>query len=474
MSAEARPPSALWLVVSFVTAVLAAAALIAGFVHQSRATRPIGEGQVFVADTEEAADILAGDHSPEESVRHARNVLGIEAVSLVDAAGTVVASTSPTLEGLRLSNPLLGYAISERRAAALAVSMETPIEIDGVVEWPAGSVLYQWVAPVDSGGHVMLHYDVSELLARRSQPGEIQTTTVQLLALAATFAVLAIAMYIGHGRAVRRHHEVVMESELLRAHSRELEDTNRRLAEARRAAERALALAEEKMRIRSEFVLMINHELRTPLTSVVTGAELLSDDAIGPDDRMEVLESMVTNGRRLEEIIDQILAVARIENRGLSYELSEVALDELCSTLRATPKSLDHVHDVKALTDVRTLSLVVSSMVENARTHGATKVEVTCSLTPPIEPSFAVGEPPEPAVFLAISDNGPGIDPDFLPRVFEKFEKKGFASGTGLGLYTARLMVDALGGAIGVRTSEMGTVFQIALPAVVTQVAERV
>jgi two-component system sensor histidine kinase TrcS len=75
------------------------------------------------------------------------------------------------------------------------------------------------------------------------------------------------------------------------------------------------------------------------------------------------------------------------------------------------------------------------------------------------------GERPRPAVYFIVADDGPGIDPAFLPRAFEKFEKNSSSSGTGLGLYMVRLMVDALGGSIGVSTSQEGTIFQIALPA---------
>jgi signal transduction histidine kinase len=80
-----------------------------------------------------------------------------------------------------------------------------------------------------------------------------------------------------------------------------------------------------------------------------------------------------------------------------------------------------------------------------------------------------LGTPPETAVFFTVADDGPGIDPEFLPRAFEKFEKNSFNSGTGLGLYLVRLMVEALSGAIGVRTTPQGTTFQIALPALVRE-----
>jgi two-component system OmpR family sensor kinase len=263
---------------------------------------------------------------------------------------------------------------------------------------------------------------------------------------------------------------MMVESELLRDHSRELEEANVKLAEARRKAERALTLAEEKMRIRSEFVLMINHELRTPLTSVVTGAELVRDSELTQAEQREVLDSMVANGNRLGEIIDQILAVARIENRGLAYDTDSVAIDEVCertgAKLRAEPGSVDRV---TVDTDVETLGLILNSLADNARTHGAGEVSVECSVNPVIDGLVAIGTSPETAVYFTVADDGPGIDPDFLPRAFEKFEKNSFSSGTGLGLYLVRLMVEALSGAIAVDTSPRGTTFQIALPALVRE-----
>lgn len=467
---RAKPPSSWWLIVTAVTAVLAVAAWVGAFLYQERATRPIGEGDVFQSDARAIEEIIASSDSADDGVRHARNQKDLEAVSLVDGDGMIVASSSASLANTHLTNPLLQFAVESGRFSALAISIDEPLQIDGVVEWPEGSILYQVVDPLDSGGgHVLLHYDVAGLFERRTKPGEIQPETLQLLALGVIFALLAVTSYVGQRRSVRRHREMAMESELLRAHSRELEETNSKLAEARRAAELALDLAEEKMRIRSEFVLMINHELRTPLTSVVTGAELVRDGGLGEDDRLEVLESIVTHGRRLKEIIDQILAVARIENRGLNYELGDIPIDQVRSALDATDAGVAaaFADGMTVQTDLGALTLVVSSLMDNAHTHGASNVDVACAAQPLIETILEVGRRPEPAVYVTVSDDGPGIDLHFLPRVFEKFEKNSFSSGTGLGLYMVRLMVDALGGSVGVTTSSNGTTFQVALPAVV-------
>jgi len=469
---QLRPPSKWWLVVSAVISLLAAAALAIAIVYQVSSTQPIGEGSVFREDAAAASEMIRGSASPADGVTHARNRLGVEAVSLVDPSGKVTASTSDTLAGVTLVDPLLRFGVESGRLTALAISVDEPIEIDGVVEWPPGSVLYHLVTPLVAGeGFVMVHYDVAELLARRAQPGDIRPLTLELLALSGVFAILGGVVLMGHSRAARRHRELVAESEMLRTHSRELEEANAKLAAARRKAERALALAEEKMRIRSEFVLMINHELRTPLTSVVTGAELLQDETLSSEELAEVIDSMVSNGKRLNEIIDQILAVARIENRGFVSELATVPLKEACTAVRVDGMGdFADPNTVSVLTDVRTLRLVIASLADNARTHGASHVVVRCSPEPTIEPLLELGDRPQSSVFFTVSDDGPGIDLAFLPRAFEKFEKNSFSSGTGLGLYMVRLMVDGLGGSVGVDTTPKGTTFQIALPA---QVSDR-
>jgi signal transduction histidine kinase len=456
--------------VSVVTWALAGACLIAAIVHQNSATAPIGEGEVFVGEAARANALIAESPSLEEGVRRARNDLAVEAVSVVAGDGRVLASTSATLDGTVITNSLLAYGLGDSRFAALASPTPYSIEIDGIEEWPRGSILYEVLAPrPDAEAAVLLHYDVSELLSRRAGPGEIQSLTIQLLALGGVFALLGTAVFVGHTRAVRRHREVTIESQLLREQSRRLESANAELAEARQRAENALALAEEKMRIRSEFVLMINHELRTPLTSVVTGAELMRDSGLGEDDRQELIDSMVAHGKRLNEMIDQILAVATIENRGLGYELVKTPLRDACESVGAVfdEETRDYAGRVLVRTDVKTLSLIIASLSDNARTHGAHDVVVRCVGRSVIRPMLEVGDRPKEAMYFTVSDDGPGIDPHFLPRAFEKFEKNSFNSGTGLGLYMVQLMVVALGGSVAVETSPSGTTFQIAIPALI-------
>jgi signal transduction histidine kinase len=472
-SVVTRPPSRWWLVLAGICAALTATGVIGASVVQRNSSVPIGEGEVFVADAGHAAGIITSTTDVAVAVRQARNTLEIEAVSLLDGEGIVVASTSETLIGEPAHNQLIVYGARDHRFMALATAIDEDLWLDGVVEWRAGSVLYQVVSPLAEGeGSVMLHYDVSALLSRRTQPGTVQPETIQLMALTAIFAVFTGAALVGRSRAARRHREIALESQIIRAHSVELQVANEGLDQARHQAEEALALAEEKIRIRSEFVLMINHELRTPLTSVVTGAELLRTEELSDRDRAVVLDSMVADGSRLQEIIDQILAVARIENRGLSYELTDVTLDEIRTAVNCSHPACKPVEpkepepNVTVRADMGALTLVVGSLVDNALTHGAKTIWVGTSTRSQVEPQLEIGDRPESGVHITVADDGPGIAPSFLPRIFEKFEKSSFSSGTGLGLYMARMIIEALEGSIAVVTSSSGTTFQISLPIV--------
>ena len=443
---------------------------MAGVVLQKEASAPIGEGELFAEDARQAAQVVESADEPDAAVREVRNRLEIEAVSLVDSEGIISVSTSPNLVGEVVSNEFLAFSIGQRRFAAAATPIRSTVLLDGVREWETGDVLYQVAYPIGSGESILLYYDISQLFNRRSVSSGIQSESLQLLALGVVFIVLATAIVIGHFRAKRRHEAMKRESELLRSHAAELGEANVELEKAKKEAERALELAEEKIRIRSEFVLMINHELRTPLTSLITGATLLRDDDLDDGERSHLLDAMVRDGTRLQEMIDQILAVARIENRGLSYELSEITTAELEHALAQTDAHFDTsnqpVDDTTVITDPSAVGLVVGSLADNARTHGADRVVVDYGLDSRIQAMVEVGERPQPALYIRVTDDGPGIDPQFLPRAFEKFEKSSFSSGTGLGLYMARTIVEALEGSIAVATSPQGTVFQIALPCI--------
>ena len=405
---------------------------------------------------------------PAAEVRRIRNDLGVEAVSVIAPTGTFLASTSSNRLGLEVDG-FLRFALEDRSFAAIAQPISQPIELDGVEQWKPGDVLYRVITPLGDGS-LLVEYDVGALLARRARQAAVQP----LHLAAGVFSVIllggAALLLIGRHGTERRAVQSAVERRFLEERSEELATHNDELQTARARAERALELAEETNRVRSEFVLMINHELRTPLTGVVTGTELLVDtwERLDSHDRKRILDDIVSDGQRLKDLITQMLVVARIENRSLQYELRPVSLEAINSRLQAmSPKTdlrLAGARIPPLLTDLDTLSALLVALSDNARTHGATSVELTACESLPFEPQVEVGQRPAPAAFFLIRDNGPGIESEFVPHIFEKFEKRGRASGTGLGLYLAKLMVEGIDGSISVETGSHGTTMAVGVP----------
>ena len=127
-----RRPSAWWLVLAALCVVAALASGVSAYFVQRQATRPVGEGVVFVNDAAEAGRLIDGAQSLSVGVRAARNTLEIEAVSVVNSAGVVLASTSESLVGTSLSNELLLYGVTSGRFTALAGAIPADISIDGI------------------------------------------------------------------------------------------------------------------------------------------------------------------------------------------------------------------------------------------------------------------------------------------------------------------------------------------------------
>ncbi len=457
----------MWRAAALLTLAGAVALGAAAMVHQRASSRPIGEGALFQLEAAAAQAEFATTGDPASAVRRIRNHLDIEAVGLVAPNGTYLAATSDSLVGGLETDPFLVGLISSGSFGAIAGPAPVPIAIDSVEEWPQGAILYRVLQPLADGNALVLHYDISQLLARRAGSTGVQPFTLQAGAGAALLVLLTVILWSARRAANRRIHQHQAKALRLAERAVELERLNVQLDQARADAERALALAEETNRIRSDFVMMINHELRTPLTSLITGTDLLRQESVDQGDRDRLLADMSRDGRRLLGLIANILAVARIENRGLDYRLRPTTVESVLAAVSATSSVPAVVEDTPAaavLTDPDGLVHLLVSLAENARTHGAANVAIRIGETPPHPVVHVVGRPPASAVYFCVEDDGPGIDPAFLPRAFEKFEKSSFSAGTGLGLYVARLMVEAIEGAILVSTGPQGTVMAVAVP----------
>jgi len=253
---------------------------------------------------------------------------------------------------------------------------------------------------------------------------------------------------------------------LLRA--REAEDA---LRDALVRAEEARASAEAANRTKDEFLAMLSHELRTPLGTILTSVTLLRSGKIAPEPAARALEMIERNARLQVKLIDDLLDVSRIMSGKLALDIDlvdvssvvEAALDQIGPAAQARRLALEVTiaPDLPPLRgDPARLQQVVWNVLSNA-----------VKFTPPggrielfVERSGAFTE-------IRITDTGKGIEPDFLSRVFERFEQVDSSTtrsegGLGLGLAIVRHLVELHGGTVRAESEGLGrgTTFVICLP----------
>lgn len=227
-----------------------------------------------------------------------------------------------------------------------------------------------------------------------------------------------------------------------------------RVAEARAlAAAMGTMSARLKQRLRyiSEFAGNVSHEFKTPVSALRGTVELLRDDEdMPPEQRARFLDNALADLDRLSRLVGGLLRLARAEEGGVRavFPLDDVVADIL----------LKHPDVSRAGAAARVdanreqVEAALRNLVENARRHGGPNVSVV-----------AWTEGRETGVDVV--DDGPGISPANLPRVFDRFFTTDRAKGgTGLGLALVRAVAEAHGGGVDVESAPGATRFRFRLP----------
>jgi len=225
--------------------------------------------------------------------------------------------------------------------------------------------------------------------------------------------------------------------------------------ETERAAVLVLREVSEQVvieRMRSDFIANASHEIRTPLTSLVGLIETLRGPARGdPEARAEFLELMAEEAARMQRLIDDLLSLSRIELAASAPPTETLALaplvravaDKLAPRARAAGAALevtiaDPLPAVAA--DADQMHQLVANLLDNAIKYGAAGGRIEVSLEH-LERAPAAAGPVagRSALRLCVRDFGPGIPPEHLPRLTERFYRVDRArsreiGGTGLGL----------------------------------------
>lgn len=213
--------------------------------------------------------------------------------------------------------------------------------------------------------------------------------------------------------------------------------------------------ADRASQAKSEFLSRMSHELRTPLNAILGFGQLLQMDPLSPKQH-EHVEDILTGGRHLLELINEVLDITRIEAGRLTISPEPVSVREIVQESLGLIAPLSVQEDVQledetagipeqfVVADRQRLKQVLLNLLSNAVKYNRKGglVAVSCETMP------------EGRLRIKVSDTGPGIAQEQLERLFVPFERLGAEQtaieGTGLGLALSKRLVEAMGGTLGV------------------------
>jgi two-component system sensor histidine kinase BaeS len=224
-------------------------------------------------------------------------------------------------------------------------------------------------------------------------------------------------------------------------------------------------LAEQDERRRT-FLADVAHELRTPLSVIEAQLEAI-EDGIYPADR-EHLAPIREQAQALEKLVDDVRTVALADAGSLTLDRQPIELDALLRDSVASFEPRAAAAGVTLATELPTSLPPVSLDAPRIRQVLANLIGNALRYTPAggrVTVSASVAGRPQSAIEVAVTDSGPGIAPQLLPRVFERFVKGADSAGTGLGLAIAHDLVQAHGGTIKAESRPgSGTTIRFTLP----------
>ena len=237
--------------------------------------------------------------------------------------------------------------------------------------------------------------------------------------------------------------------------------------------------------MRKDFVANVSHELRTPITAVRSAAETarrtIESD---PEAAMRFVDMIERNARRLQELVEDLLELSRIESKQVRPQTEPVDVAPVAEQVLTVFREAGERKRLKmaaviprsvrpARADRRAIEQVLTNLIENAVKYCPEGAAITIRISDPETAEHkAEHVPVSRTIRISVEDTGPGIEPKHLPRLFERFYRadKGRSrdmGGTGLGLSIVKHLVEAMDGKVGVEsTPGKGTTFWFTLPAV--------
>lgn len=312
-------------------------------------------------------------------------------------------------------------------------------------------------------------------------PHQLTIETAALLETQRNLSTLAIAMIGATAAGVsllvltwNRRLRVTVDKRTfeLKQSNESLEDSIRQLADANAQLQSANEQLTLHDKLQKEFVNIAAHELRTPITPILVTMHLASLEN-ADNSRMslsrEQYDMVVRNAKRLEKLAADILEVTRIESQRLELHKETINMNEKVRNVITDAKSfvpadkkVDIVFEptkepLMVNADRSKLFEVLSNLVRNSIRFVEDDGRVEVKLRKSDDGTAAI---------ISVVDNGRGIAPEIMPRLFQKFTSSFEMGGTGLGLYISKAVVEAHGGTIWAENNRdgRGATFTFTLP----------
>jgi signal transduction histidine kinase len=290
-----------------------------------------------------------------------------------------------------------------------------------------------------------------QIRARRSDENDLQVRVVIVLAIAGS-------LIVGGLLAFSAWRFLIADAERRRRDA-ELEEQNLRVLEA--------------ARVKSEFVAHMSHEFRTPLTAILGLGEMLSDGKAGPvsQQQKQYLDDILSSGRHLLGLINQVLDLAKIEAGKIGMSYRECDPGRIAAEVVETMLPLARERAVALRADFRRAPTPVVTDPGRFKQILYNYLSNALAFTPPggtvVARIYAL---PEDRYRVEVADNGPGIAPADVAKLFQEFSQVETGAGksrdgAGLGLALTKRIVEAQGGTVGVDSQlGRGSTFYAVLP----------
>jgi two-component system, OmpR family, sensor histidine kinase VicK len=237
----------------------------------------------------------------------------------------------------------------------------------------------------------------------------------------------------------------------------------------------------EADKLKDEFVKIAAHELRTPIQPILGLSNVLLSRNLDPAEHDRLLGVVIRNAKRLQRLADSLLDVTRIESNSLKLNKEKININDVIIDViedyrdqigKSDSQKLayepivyeNNKEDIIVEADRERVTQVISNLLSNAIKF-TKDIKGGEDRVIGIDAKKMKKNQEEEYVAVSVKDSGTGIDPEILPRLFERFASKSF-SGTGLGLFISKSIVESHGGRIWAENNSdgRGSTFTFRLP----------